>query len=285
MVGKESIREETIESLQMTLKNIAATMRVEPGQQDDSTITLTNRISALTKLFSARKTQKTTSNLLIILLKEYSNLLFEVDAWFSSCQALHHESIACAKGCSECCRGLFDITILDAALLKIGFDRLPEDIRRMASAKTEEQLKNINSIWPEFKHPFTLNHHPEEEREELMTSDNDTPCVLLDTEGRCLLYDYRPLTCRLHGLPLIDVSGEVMEGEWCTKNFTEYDPLLKENLRGPFKKLLSEETALGRYFTKELLGKTVYELDTFISTALLIDFKGIDWRRWLAENY
>jgi len=92
------------------------------------------------------------------------------------------------------------------------------------------------------------------------------------------------MTCRLHGLPLIDDSGELMEEEWCTKNFIGHDPLLEVNLRGPFERLLAEETSLGRHFTNELLGKVVRELDTFIPTALLIDFKGFDWRRWVAEN-
>lgn len=219
---------------------------------------------------------------LIILLAEYSRLLSEVDDWFSRSQELHHEDIVCAKGCSECCRGLFDITILDAAFLKQGFEKLPEDVRTKVSLRAQEQLKRIQSIWPEFTHPFALNIRPEEEREELMTSDNETPCLLLGDDGRCLLYDFRPMTCRLHGLPLVDVSGEVMENDWCTKNFTGDDPLIKEHLRGPFYRLLGEEADLGKYFTKELLGKVVGELDTFIPTALLIDFKGFDWRSWIA---
>ncbi len=217
-------------------------------------------------------------------LQKYSHLLREIDVWFSHCQQLHPDMIVCAKGCSACCRGLFDITLLDAALLKTGFDRLSNEVKDKVSAKVKELLRVIQSIWPEFDHPFTLNHRSEEAMEALMDSDNNTPCVLLDNDGRCLLYDYRPMTCRLHGLPLIDVSGEVMEEEWCSENFTGTDPLLEESLRGPFDRLLHEETALGRYFTKELLGEIVYELDTFIPTALLIDFEGFDWLNWFAGN-
>jgi len=209
------------------------------------------------------------------ILKQYSALLAEVDAWFSRCSALYPERIACAKGCSECCRALFDITILDAATLKNGFDKLPEEVRSSVRSRAEERLQQIRSIWPEFAHPYLLNHRPESDWEELMPEEDETPCVLLDSNGRCLVYESRPMTCRLHGLPLVDVSGEVMHDEWCSMNFPGIDPLLLEGLRADFDRILRDEVALDRLFTKELLGRVVYECDTLIPTALLIDFADI----------
>lgn len=214
------------------------------------------------------------------ILENYRLLLGKIDQWFSRCQADYPEEIACGKGCSGCCRGLFDITILDAALLKSGFERLPEDLAEMIKNKAVKRLLIIQSIWPEFSHPFTLNHRQEHEIEVLLASDNDTPCVLLDENGRCLLYDYRPMTCRLHGLPHVDVSGEVMESDYCTMNFTGSDPLELNGLQGEFQLILHREAELGRHYTKKLLGKAVSELDTLIPTALLIDFKAFDWQAW-----
>lgn len=218
------------------------------------------------------------------IIEAYRHLLTEIDSWFSLCQQNHPEEIACSMGCSECCRGLFDITILDAALLNIGFEGLPDTVRLNIREKAEGSLREIMTKWPEFNHPFILNLRPEEEREALMGSDNETPCVLLDNAGRCLLYEYRPMTCRLHGLPLVDVSGEVMEGEWCTKNFTRRNPIQEENLWGDFDRMLHKEVVLGRAFTVELLGQSLTELDTFIPTALLLDFRDFDWRKWYAES-
>lgn len=220
----------------------------------------------------------------MVLLEDYSQLLAEIDDWFGRCQASFPAEIACGKGCSGCCRGLFDITILDAAFLKSGFDKLPGEVKHGVRDKAEKRLIHIQSIWPEFSQPFTLNHRPEPEIEALMASDNETPCVLLDENGRCLLYDNRPMTCRLHGLPLIDISGEVMEAEWCTRNFTGSNPLQLKSLRGEFKRMLYQEVALGRNFTNELLGKAVSELDTFIPTALLINFKEFDWSEWFVRS-
>ena len=95
---------------------------------------------------------------------------------------------------------------------------------------------------------------------------------------------FRPMTCRLHGLPLIDISGEVMEDEWCTRNFTGIDPLVQLNLRERFAEMFYREAWLGRCYTEELLGKALGELDSFIPAALLLDFRDFDWRKWFAEN-
>lgn len=207
-------------------------------------------------------------------LDEYANLLAEVDAWFDSCLMHHPEQITCAKGCSGCCRGLFDITLLDAALLKRGFEHLSAGVKETLTLKAKERIKAIQALWPEFEQPFILNSRNEDEIEELMASDNETSCLLLDENGRCILYEYRPMTCRLHGLPLVDVSGEVMESEWCTLNFTGIDPLRLDRLKWRFREIFRMEGALGRAFTKELTGAECDELDTFIAAALLIDFEG-----------
>lgn len=207
-------------------------------------------------------------------LDKYAHLLAEVDAWFNSCLTHHQEQIICVKGCSKCCRGLFDITMLDGALLKRGFDLLSAEMQDTLRLKARERIKVIQALWPEFEQPFILNSHSEDEIEELMASDNDTPCLLLDENGLCLLYEYRPMTCRLHGLPLVDICGEVMESEWCTLNFTGIDPLQLDSLKWKFREAFHREGILGRAFTKQLTGLERDELDTFIAAALLIDFEG-----------
>ncbi|WP_348240453.1 hypothetical protein, partial [Salmonella enterica] len=71
------------------------------------------------------------------------------------------------------------------------------------------------------------------------------------------------MTCRLHGLPLIDISGEVMHDEWCTMNLVGCaDPLALPGLAGEFDRILRDEVRLGRRFSKQLVGEVVHELDT-----------------------
>jgi Fe-S-cluster containining protein len=192
-------------------------------------------------------------------------------------------AISCRSGCSACCRGLFDITLLDAAYLKSGFDKLSQGVREEVLAIAKGRAGGLQKFWPEFAEPYLLNYRPEEEWEELMPDDDETPCPLLGSDGRCLVYEHRPMTCRLHGLPLVDVSGEVMHDEWCTLNFDGEDPLKREELRWEFTRLFRDELGLFQQFTERLIGAPINELDTFIPTALLIDFARFDWRRWEAE--
>ncbi|HJV34274.1 YkgJ family cysteine cluster protein [Geomonas sp.] len=206
------------------------------------------------------------------ILKEFKRLLSQVDEWFGRCLERYPEKIACRTGCSGCCRALFDITLLDAYYLRLGFDQLPAEIRQKVLVKVEARLAVMREHWPEFDQPFLLNYRPEEDWELLMPEEDETPCVLLGDDGRCLVYEHRPMTCRLHGIPLIDSSGEVMHEDWCTENFPGEDPLELPELQAPFEAMLRQEVELFRQFTQQLLGKRLSELDTFIPTALLIDF-------------
>jgi Fe-S-cluster containining protein len=209
------------------------------------------------------------------ILNQYASLLAEVDAWFQRCIELFPREIACASGCSECCRGLFDITLLDALFLQQGFAQLPQEAREAVLAEAERRVSLLKQKWPEYSHPYLLNHRPEEDWEELMPDDDETPCLLLDSAGRCLVYENRPMTCRLHGLPLIDLSGETMHDEWCTKNFTGTDPMALAGLQGEFDRFFREEVRLDRELSQLLFGRVIHELDTLIPAALLIDFSSI----------
>lgn len=206
------------------------------------------------------------------LLSPYRHLLHEVDAWFNRCSLAAGEQIACQRGCSACCRGLFDITLLDAFLVKDGFDRLPQHVRDRPRQLAWQRLEEIRRRWPDFDAPYLLNRYPEEEWDEQMPEDDETPCPLLGDDGNCMIYDSRPMTCRLHGIPLMDDSGEILFDEWCSLNFIGCDPLQVEGLRAPFNDIFTRELLLFREFTTRLLGRPFNELDTLIPAAILLDF-------------
>jgi Fe-S-cluster containining protein len=204
------------------------------------------------------------------LLERYNQLLEEVDRWFAACQAEHPGLISCGHGCSACCRGLFDITILDALYLKQGFDLLPVDEQEGVLRKSTDRLSLLSSLYPEFVSPWILNRIPEEQWETMMPEEDDTPCVLLSEDGACLVYAHRPMTCRLNGIPLVDVSGEGFFDDWCTLNFAGVDPMGIENIRHPFNDLFRQELLLFRELTKRLLETQVSELDTIIPAAVFL---------------
>ena len=209
------------------------------------------------------------------LLERYGTLLGEVDTWFQHCLKQHSNSIACRNGCSECCRGLFDITLLDAFYLKSGFDKLSESLKAEIVKKASQRLKLLSLENREFTEPWLLNGIPEDDWDALMPEEDETPCLLLSETGACLVYDHRPMTCRLNGIPLIDVSGEELFDEWCTLNFTAEDPRHLADLRFGFTDLFTRELLLFRELISKLTGSALNEVDLFIPAAIVMDYKKI----------
>ena len=205
------------------------------------------------------------------ILDRYESLLGEVDGWFEACLSRHAGLIACHRGCSACCRGLFDITLLDALCLKRGFDRLPLRVQESVQMKAVARIVELTNRWPEFTRPWTLNHIPEQTWDEMMPEDDEIPCPLLSADGTCLVYAQRPMTCRLNGIPLIDTNGEVLFDEWCTLNFQGCDPMELEGIRHSFNELFTQELLLFRELTRRLFGTAVSELDTIIPAAVFLD--------------
>jgi hypothetical protein len=107
----------------------------------------------------------------------------------------------------------------------------------------------------------------------MMPEEDETPCPLLSDQGSCLVYDFRPMTCRLNGIPLIDTNGEELFDEWCSLNFADIDPTVLEDIRHPFNDLFTQELLLFRELTLRIFGVAVNELDTIIPAAVFLDEK------------
>jgi Fe-S-cluster containining protein len=212
------------------------------------------------------------------ILEDYRNLLQEIDAWFAGClAAAGPERIRCGQGCSDCCRGLFDITLLDAFLIRAAVARLPRKVLEAAQQRAATRLPELQRLWPGFAPPYLLNSLPEEEWME-MPEDDQIPCPLLGEDRLCLVYGSRPMTCRLHGLPHVDRSGEVFLDSWCSRNFPGENPLTDEALRWTFRPAFAREAALLRELGRLLTGFPRSEMDTFIPLVLLTDYAAVDWK-------
>ncbi len=207
-----------------------------------------------------------------ILLDAYHALLGEIDAWFTSClQAAPPGALACRAGCSACCRGLFDISLLDAFLLRVGLAQLPTDVQEQVRTKCRLRLTELQAQWPQLQNPYILNTLPDESWTEMPETD-ETPCPLLGDDNLCLVFAFRPMTCRLHGLPNIDLSGEDFSTDICTLHSGDPHALPDTVLRWRFRESFSREITLLRAFTLQLTGNPTSEADTFIPLALLADY-------------
>jgi len=201
-------------------------------------------------------------------------LFAEVDAWFAGAVAqLPDGAVQCRSGCSACCRGLFDVSLLEAFCLRLGLERLSQATRGRVQKSARRQVERLRQHWPRWESPFLLNGLPEEEWQ-TVAAGNDESCALLDARGRCLLYDVRPMTCRLHGLPALDPDGGDFSSALCTRNRLGGAQVATH----PFTTLFAREAELLRAFYHKLTGRAFRELDTFIPAALVMDPELVDWK-------
>jgi Fe-S-cluster containining protein len=215
------------------------------------------------------------------LLSEYGKLLSQVDYWFASVQKRYPKEVVCGKGCYDCCLGLFDISLLDAYYLLQGFNRLPKPVQWQVIQRSKKIIAQIRKIQSNLNPPYYLTELSDEDVDTLCDKFAELRCPLLGTRNQCLVYEYRPMTCRMHGLPMIDIEeGGYYDSPkqqrfnivgWCERNFKRKKIAELTDLAYPFTELDKKELELFIQFTKALFDKPVYEIYLFIPAALMLD--------------
>jgi Fe-S-cluster containining protein len=148
-------------------------------------------------------------------MEDYPRLLEGADRWYRSVRDAFPEKVPCRMGCRECCLGLFDITLLDADLLREGLAQADPAVRRDIETRAAAIVEKLRARWPGLEE--TLENVTEEEIDQLSDELGPVECPVLGPAGECRLYGFRPLTCRLSGVPVVDVSGRIIAPEGCAK--------------------------------------------------------------------
>lgn len=146
---------------------------------------------------------------------DYLEFLERVDAWYRGVQQAHPDKVTCTKGCRDCCIGLFDISIADRDLLRDGLAQADPETRRDIQARAAKIMAELRERFPDLGD--SLDGLDAGEIDEICDAPGDVECPVLGRAGECRLYAYRPLTCRLSGVPVVDVTGSVIFGEGCSK--------------------------------------------------------------------
>lgn len=136
-----------------------------------------------------------------------------MDAAFADAARRAGEWLVCRPGCTQCCHGAFAINQLDALRLREGM----ETLRSEDPARAEKITRRAAEWLAEFGENFPgdlksgLLGESDEERERFEDYANDAACPALDPEtGRCEVYEWRPMTCRVFGPP---VRTETPDGQ------------------------------------------------------------------------
>ena len=125
------------------------------------------------------------------------------------------ELLACRVGCTQCCYGAFAINALDAARLRAGMTALRASDPALAVAIELRARAWVGEHGADFPGDLESGALGTSEADQAQFEDfaNDAACPALDpATGRCDVYQWRPMTCRVFGPPVRSVSDSGAEG-------------------------------------------------------------------------
>jgi len=144
-----------------------------------------------------------------------SELVQIVDADLADATRRAGSLLACRIGCTHCCHGAFAINSLDAERLHAGMTALRSSSPLLAASverRARTWLAECGHDFPGDSQTGALSPTPEDQAR-FETFANDAPCPALDTAtGRCDVYAWRPMTCRVFGPPVRAVRPDGTEG-------------------------------------------------------------------------
>lgn len=129
---------------------------------------------------------------------KYEMLVDMVNKIFERVKTEHPACVNCKKGCSDCCSAVFDLTLIEAIYLNHKFKETFGDNKDML----ERANKADRQVYKLKKQAFR--DHQEGKNEVAILQEmgmQRVRCALLNERDMCDLYDFRPITCRLYGVP------------------------------------------------------------------------------------
>lgn len=133
--------------------------------------------------------------------EKYEFLRRSVDGLFEQFSREFKDEVKCAEGCDDCCHAIFDLSLVEAMYInkkfmeKFGAGRERSDILELADQADRQAYKFKRKVFKESKEGRDSNELIAEAARQRIR------CPLLDDNGRCRMYEDRPLTCRIYGVP------------------------------------------------------------------------------------
>lgn len=120
--------------------------------------------------------------------ENYISFLDKIDVFCREATLVYEKDMSCGKGCSSCCSH-FSLFPVEALYIRLAMENSGESTVSRIRDKAMERL-----------------HNP------------DGDCPLLE-DGICMLYPYRPIICRTHGLPVLVRMEKGTRVDFCPLNF------------------------------------------------------------------
>ena len=132
--------------------------------------------------------------------EKYQSLVAIADSVFERIKQEYPDCVKCQIECSDCCHALFDLSLIEALYINHQFNRMFSGTEK--ERLTEKANKADRSIYKLKRKAYKEFQEGKSEAEILDDMSKERiRCPLLNEKDLCDLYDYRPITCRLYGIP------------------------------------------------------------------------------------
>ncbi|MFO7838804.1 MAG: YkgJ family cysteine cluster protein [Desulfosalsimonadaceae bacterium] len=133
--------------------------------------------------------------------KRYEVLAEKADKAFSQVKDKYPEEVRCKPGCADCCYAMFDLTLIEALYINYYFkSRLSDEKRKALLEKADAADRKAYKIKRAAYKSAREGRNQEKVLEEV--GQERIRCPLLNEDNFCDLYAWRPIACRVYGIPL-----------------------------------------------------------------------------------
>ena len=197
---------------------------------------------------------------------QYEALVQMMDGIFDRVKNEYPKEVFCREKCSDCCYAIFDVTLIEALYLKDKFlekfsGKAKEDIIQIAD-KTDRALVKMK------REAYKKVQNGAEQLEIIAEmSQQRVRCPLLGEDNLCVMYDNRPITCRVYGIPTSTAGQSHICGR---TNFKQGDSYPTLNMD----KIYTQLQLLSAHLVKDINTEKIkmHEMLIPVSMALVTDF-------------
>ena len=198
--------------------------------------------------------------------KKYEELVAMANTVFERVKKEYPECVTCKLECCDCCYALFDLSLIEGLYINYHFNKKFKGKERhrlieKANRADRDAYRIKKKAYRDFK--------AGKKEDDILTdiAEKRIRCPLLNEQNRCDMYEYRPITCRLYGIPTtIGGSGHTCGKSGFVKG-KQYPTVNLDILQKNLYKISAE-------LVKEIKSSYVKMADMLVplSTTLLTDY-------------
>lgn len=133
--------------------------------------------------------------------KDYEKVRDQADSAFMSVKEKFVDLVACKESCADCCHALFDLTLIEALYINDRFQKTFDQERRSVLLVAAD-IADRKTYKIKRKAYQSLDKGISEDEILANLATQRVRCSMLTDDNLCTIYEFRPITCRLYGLPL-----------------------------------------------------------------------------------